>query len=170
MGRLEESLRLYEMILATGLRKAKFSSVIGMSQQSLNDYLDGTSDIKIISRKLFRKGFSIDWLYSGRGNMYFSPDRFEEQFSLPSIHDINKQKVRIKEWIIINFESLENFQNERNVDVELLDSLYNDDVIQHDLLVKLENAGCNLKWTVTGIEPMYIDNFNGKKLIRKGNK
>jgi len=170
MGRFEEAKRLYEMILATGLRKVGFAKKLDMSQQSLNDYLDGTSDVKMISRKLFRKGFSVDWLYSGRGNMYFSRDRFEEQFSLPSIHDINKQKVRINEWIIINFESLEKFQNVRNVDIELLDSLYNEDVIQHDLLVKLENAGCNLKWTITGIEPMYIDNFNGKKLIKKGNK
>ena len=170
MGRFEEAKRLYEMILATGLRKVGFAKKLDMSQQSLNDYLDGTSDVKMISRKLFRKGFSVDWLYSGKGNMYFSPDRFEEQFSLPSIHDINKQKVRIKEWILINFESLENFKKERNVEIEILGSLYNEDVIQHDLLVKLENAGCNLKWTITGVGTMYLENHNGKKLIKKGNK
>lgn len=147
MGRAEEAIRLYDMILATGLRKAKFANVLEMSQQSLNDYLDGTSDIKIISRKLFRNGFSIDWLYSGRGSMYFSPDRFEEQFSIPSIHDLEKQKERIKEWVVLTFDSLDRFRIERIVSIELIDCLYNDDVIQHELLVKLENAGCNLQWT-----------------------
>lgn len=170
MGRSEEAKRLYDMILATGMRKVNFAKTLGMTQQSLNDYLDGTSDIKIISRKIFKGGYSVDWLYSGQGNMFFSSKKFEEKFEIPSVHNLFEQKERIKDWLLITFGSVENFRIERTVNIDLLDCLYNDDVIQHDLLIKLENAGCSLKWTITGIEPKYIENLNGKKLMSAGSK
>lgn len=169
MGRKEEALRLHEMMLATGLRKSKFANKLGITPQSLNDYFDCVSDLKHLSRKVFRNGFSVDWLYSGKGNMFFSKKRFEEKFELPSSFDIDLQKQRILEWIKTNYGSIQNFASERQIKEELIDCLYNNDIISHELLVKLENSGCNLKWTIDQSEPMFKNNIIGKKLM-KGKK
>lgn len=165
MGRKEEALRLHEMMLATGLRKSKFAEKLGITPQSLNDYFDCISDIKHLTRKIFRNGFSIDWLYSGIGDMFFSRKRFEEKFEIPSDFDIDLQKQRIIDWIIANYSSIDNFAYERQVKDELLDCLYDNDIISHELLVKLENSGCNLKWTIDQNEPMFKNNTIGKKLM-----
>lgn len=171
MGKFEEATRLYEMLLSTGLRKSKFAKLLEMKQQSLNDYLRGTSDVKVISKKLSKQGFSIDWLYTGQGSMVFQTDRFEKKFEIFDSYNVEIQKKRILDWILLNYDSIENFQLERDIiGKNLFSVLENDDVLPHELLVKLENAGCNLKWTIDGRGSMYIKNINGKKLLRKAKK
>lgn len=171
MRELEEAKRLYSMLMSTGLRKYNFAKILGISQSSLNDYLSGRSDIKMISRILSDKGYSIDWLYTGLGNKYFIHKKFEDSFDISSTFDVDIQKSRIIEWIAQNYKTVENFRIQRDIlDKSLTDSLYNDDVIKHELYIKLENAGCNLKWTIEGNGSKYLGNKNGKKLLKKATK
>ncbi|PKL77949.1 MAG: hypothetical protein CVV25_13125 [Ignavibacteriae bacterium HGW-Ignavibacteriae-4] len=171
MEKLEEAKRLYNMFMSTGLRKFNFAKILGISQSSLNDYISGRSDIKMITRILSEKGYSIDWLYTGLGNMYFQPEEFENTFEIASSFDVDAQKSRIIEWIKYNYNSIENFKIERDIiDKDLTDSLYNDEVIDHELLIKLENAGCNLKWTIDGNGSQYTENRVGRKLLKQVKK
>lgn len=171
MGKLEEAKRFYKMFMGTGLRKFNFAKILGISQSSLNDYLSGRSDIKMITRILSDKGFSIDWLYTGLGRMYFQPEKFESTFEITSSFDVDLQKSRIIDWIELNYKSVDNFRIQRDIlNQKLTASLYNDEVIDHEFLIKLENAGCNLKWTIDGKGSMFTENRIGKKLLKKVKK
>lgn len=171
MSNIEERNRLVEILKKTGLRKGEFAKKIEVSHQALNFYLNGNNDFQVITRKLSKFGLSIDWLYTGKGEPTFQPDIFEDNFGVLSVHDESKQKLRIIQWIQANYKSINEFEIERNMSPSELDSvLLGDEVLTHDLLVKLDNAGINIKWTIDGRGSMYNSNTNGLKLFKRLNK
>lgn len=170
MSTKEERDRLFEIIKKTGLRKGEFAKKLEVSPQALNFYLDGKNDYQVITRKMSFLGVSIDWLYTGIGNPTFQPDIFEDQFGVLNVHEESKQKLRILQWIQMNYDSITAFEAERGMGENELESiLLGDDVIIHDMLVKLDNAGINIKWTIDGRGSMFNDKLNGKRLEEKYN-
>ncbi len=167
MSTKEERKRLIKILKMSGLRKGEFIKKLDILHQSLNLYLNGENDFQVITRKLSKLGISIDWLYTGLGNPTFQPDVFENHFGVLNVHDEDKQKLRIIEWILKHYKSISEFETERSIcDGELKSVLFGDEVIVHTHLVKLDNAGVNIKWTIDGRGSMYNNKKNGKKLSK----
>lgn len=168
MSKKEERERLLEILRITGSRKGEFAKKLEVSPQAFNFYLNGKNDYQVITRKLSKNGVSIDWLYTGKGNPVFQPEIFEDIFGALDVHDEDKQKNRVINWILTNYESISDFEVERNIKLGELESvLFGDEVIMHDLLVKLDNSGMNIKWSIDGMGSMYNDNTNGRKLSKR---
>lgn len=168
MSTKEERERLYKILNMSGLRKGEFIKKLDILHQSLNSYLKGDNDFQVITRKLSFLGFSIDWLYTGKGNPTFQPDVFIENFGVLNVHDEDKQKLRIVNWIIKHYTSISEFEIDRSINPGELESvLLGDEVLTHDLLVKLDNAGINIKWTIDGRGSMYNSKSIGIKLSKR---
>lgn len=149
----------------TRLTKSEFAKRIGISHQSLNKYLNNENDLQKISIRLFNRGFSIDWLYSGKGNHYFETTNSEILVENIKDYDYSVQKIRIKNWIEENYESLIEFEIERDFERYVIQRLFEDDKqIPYLILKRIENAGCNIKWSITGKGSHYADNPIGNKL------
>lgn len=167
MSTKEERERLDKIIKMSGLRKGEFSKKLGILHQSLNMYLSGENDFQVITRKLSEVGSSIDWIYTGIGSPTLQPDVFESHFGVMNVHDEDKQKLRIIDWILKHYNSISEFELDRSINEgELKSVLLGDEVIVHSLLVKLDNAGVNIKWTIDGSGSMYNNKNNGKKLSK----
>lgn len=152
----------------TRLTKSEFAKRIGISHQSLNKYLNNENDLQKISIRLFRRGFSIDWLYSGKGNHYFDTTKSEILVEDIKDYDYSVQKRRIKNWIEENYENLIEFEIERDFERYEIQRLFEDDRhIPYLILKRIENAGCNIKWSITGKGSQYADNPKGNKLKEK---
>lgn len=168
MSKKEERDRLLDILKKTGLRKGEFAKKLGASAQALNFYLNGKNDLQVITRKLSELGSSIDWLFTGKGNHTFQPEVFEENFGVLNVYDEDKQKLRIVNWIITHYTSISEFELERSINFgELESALLGDGVVTHDLLVKFDNAGMNIKWTIDGRGSLYNDKAIGIKLSKR---
>lgn len=161
-------LRFREIFRSTTLTKSEFAYKLGIHHRSLNRYINGEYDIQKISKKLIRKGYSIDWLYTGKGKKYFGDTLDSDQLESLLSYNIIVQKKRVYKWICDNYENIIEFEISRHFTrYEVQDIFENDDSIPYLILRRIENSGCNIYWSMTGNGSSYADNDCGKQLKEK---
>lgn len=160
--------RFLELFRSSGKTKHEFSDELQIEHQSLNKYLKNEYDLQKISLKIFDRGYSIDWLYSGEGSPSFNGKLDEKLLNALLEYDIIKQKERIYNWICENYENLIEFEIERKFDrYEVQNVFSNNDLIPYTMIRRICNAGCNISWTITGEGSCYADNDCGNELREK---
>lgn len=139
--------------------------MLDIDHQSLNKYLTGDYDIQKLSRKLHKLGYSVDWIYSGEGSPTVGNILTESQSNALLSFDIMEQKYRIKTWIEYNYENVIEFEISRNFNRHEIQIILEDtEYIPYLIQKRIENAGCNIYWTMTGIGTSYADNDCGNEL------
>lgn len=160
--------RFIQLFKTSGLTKSEFAEKIDVSHQSLNKYLSDENDIQKISIRLFRYGISIDWLYSGKGEPLIGDVKDESLVTYIKDYDYLIQKKRIKNWIEINYKSLVEFEISRDFERYEIQNIFNNDKpIPYLIAKRIENAGCNIHWSMTGVGSSYAENIIGNKLKEK---
>ncbi len=160
--------RFKRIFRSSRLSKSEFAAALGIDHQSLNKYLTGVYDIQKISIKLNKLGYSVDWLYSGEGLPTVGNKLTESQTNALLNFNILEQKYRIKIWIEFNYENVIEFEISRNFkrhEIQII--LDNSEYIPYLIQKRIENAGCNIYWTMTGIGTSYADNDCGNELREK---
>ena len=159
--------RLDQIIISTTLTRANFSNLLGISRQLLNKYLNGMNDIQKITKKLFNIGFSIDWLYSGQGDMHLDSKK-EFDYDIMNEYDLETQNRNIIKWITLVYGTVDKFNNSSNIRYKDLTKRFKKNLpITYEQCCELKRLGCNMKWTISGEGPMFSTNTNGMKLKRK---
>lgn len=167
----EEKTRLERIIVMSGLRKSEFAKKIGVLPQSLNAILNRKNDIQFITRVVSILGFSIDWLFTGKGHPVFKSKQLSDELDILDNYVEAEQKRRISSWIIDNYGSISQFAIERNFEEEELEDIfYRDSIITPNIYTKFDNAGLNLKWSVCGKGSPYNNKIIGKKLSKRKSK
>ena len=157
--------RFIKLFDATRLTKSEFAKKINISHQSLNKYLNDENDLQKISLRLFKEGVSIDWLYSGNGEPYINESNSSIVLTRIEDFDYSIQKKRIKEWIDKNYENVIEFEIVRGFERYEVQNIFKDDrQIPYLILKRIENAGCNIQWSITGEGSQFADNVIGNKL------
>lgn len=157
--------RFIKLFDATRLTKSEFAKKINISHQSLNKYMNDENDLQKISLRLFKEGVSIDWLYSGNGESYIHKSKNPITITRIDEFDYSVQKKRIEEWIEEHYENLIEFEIERGFDRYEVQDIFKDDrQIPYLILKRIENAGCNIHWSITGEGSQFADNITGNKL------
>lgn len=160
--------RFHRLLLTSGLTKSDFAKKINISHQSLNKYLKNFNDIQKLTLRLFRNGFSIHWLYSGKGEPLLNSE--EHLVDAQIIKDFNyrEQNTRIQEWIMDNYINIIEFEIVRGFRRNEIQRIFDEDlVIPYKILRRIENAGCNILWSLTGNGTQFADNIIGNKLKSK---
>jgi hypothetical protein len=159
----EEIKRFKSIFISTSLDKAKFAELFNLTPTMINNYLKGVADIQKVSRCLVKLGFSVDWLFSGKGSMHNSLVKIFDP-ALENKLDIDEMNKRINSWINKAFVSIEEFEQKSNVEYSLIsDSIANSKLIPYKEIRKMKTIGLNYEWSVTGKGQMFSENRNGKK-------
>lgn len=134
-----------------------FAAEVGLSAPALNRYISGQVSPQIdVLIKFQKKGLSIDWLLTGTGTMYL--DIFYDEAPEDTTEDLqltDSPHKRIKNWIIENYGTVDNFCKELKINKRVLDSFLLDAEIPDLKIIDiLKNAGCdlNLLKSVAGLK------------------
>lgn len=134
----------------------KFAEVTDINPNIISRYINEKSLPSVdILLKMKQAGISINWLLDGTGNKYSDTPkgRFFFQHDANSATSISKPFDRIKTWIVQNFESIERFALQFNLDCPTLMEIFNENaILDPKLFTYLKDAGCNLYWIVYGID------------------
>lgn len=163
--------RFRKLFRSSGLTKSEFANKIDISHQSLNKYLNQENNIQRISLRIFRAGYSIDWLYAGIGKSKWSLIENRNNSIVNEEFDYQIQKERIKTWIETNYESIIEYEIARDFKRNEIKQLFeNDKFIPYLILKRIESSGCNISWSITGEGDCYANNIIGNKLKTKRKK
>lgn len=151
----------------------EFSEKTNIDYSTLSKYLNNKVKPSIeILKKLYDAGVSLNYLASGKGDQYSDSLMGNVLRGWNKINSdvINTHEVvqRINSWIILNYDSIENFQYIMNT-CEEEKTTNKIEIIEPspDLLEQLNNAGCNIEWILTGRKSEYADNSSGTLLKLK---
>ena len=159
----------------TGFSKVTFSNLIGIKKQNLNFYLNGNYDISSHYLNLHNAGCNLNWLMSGELPMFSNTiegiklqRKHEGENSQVTNNEFILQKINV--WIKLNYDSISNFANVNNVDLETITNyLDTKNIISNEFLSLLNISGCNVNW-LYGHEDWYLnDTTKGNELKNKTN-
>ncbi|MFA7326302.1 MAG: helix-turn-helix transcriptional regulator [Candidatus Kapaibacterium sp.] len=157
--------RFRKLFRLSGLTKSEFANEIDISHQSLNKYLKQENNIQKISLRIFRAGYSIDWLYAGIGKSKWNPDENRNSSIVNEEFDYHIQKERIKAWIESNYENIIEYEIARDFKKGEIRQLFeNEKFIPYLILKRIESSGCNISWSITGEGDCYANNIIGNRL------
>ena len=160
--------QLHKILYLTSKSKAEFSRKLDISQQSLDKYLMGKSDIQKLSIRLFEFGVNLNWFYSGEGKVFIDSDEIILNENRESSEILIRQKNRINYWIKKHYDSLIDFENQNSITKnDLKEILKEDNVFNYTLIKVLKKSGCNTDWILTGEGSLYSNNEVGKELKRR---
>lgn len=161
--------RLQKFIIYVSGTQCKFAELIDISPAVLNRYISGkTLPGTEVMLKFQNEGLSIDWLLSGKGKMLLDDSpaflKMREENS-PSLLPI----MRLNNWIINNFTSVENFAFLINYDINILNNILHNEILpEPDFINIVRVAGCSISWLATGEGIEYENNYIG--MILKSRK
>ena len=158
--------RLKKFILECYGSQKNFAELIGIKLSALNRYISDSSNPGLdVLRKFKNAGLSIDWLIDGSSSMYASKSSSRP---ININNESNNEKTsntpyfRIKQWIIENYESIENYAVIMNFNYKDLMNILNNELVPDPSLVQgVVRAGCNLSWLATGEGSKYGNNPAG---------
>lgn len=160
----EELERFIKIFTSTSLDKVKFAELFSLTPTMINNYLKGVTDLQKVSRRLAQLGFSVDWLFSGKGKMHNNKvDTFDPV--LENDLDIDEMNKRVNSWINKAYMSPSDFEIETGIYYSVIsDSIANSKLIPYATIIKLKANGLNYEWAITGNGSMFEGNRKGKKL------
>lgn len=168
--------RLKEFIEKNYNSQIQFAEVTGINQNVISRYINEKSSPSIeVLYRMKIGGISIDWLIDGTGTMYSDTPNGRKLFAQEINSSVSKEKPydRIKTWIVENYQTIEKFIIQFNLDHQDLMKMFNENsVLEPRLLAILKAAGCKLEWIVWGEDNSEITgtNFSVSNKIMKADK
>lgn len=166
------------------ISKLDFGFKLNLSKQNVNRLFENLNTLNKYYSNLSELGCNLNWLCTGQGTVILKNSNgikiIENNACLDDEGYLVSEviKKRVVNWIMFNYDSLENFYNQtlNNHIIVLIDNLYDCEyIVPLELMDLLDEYGCNLKWVLRknnekNINP-YSSNNNGKTLkIEKGKK
>lgn len=165
--------RLNKFIVTTGWSNREIASKFNIREQHISKYLNGKLNLTKVSPYIYNAGCSIDWLYSGSGDMFAHNQAGRELREM--IHtgknfdfDTKLAKSRILEWIVEQHKDIETFSIENNYDInEIKETVYGEKHFLPSLINLLVAEGCNPKWIYGHSNTKFSKTKRGLELAEK---
>jgi transcriptional regulator with XRE-family HTH domain len=165
--------RLRLFIEQNFLSTREFCELCNCDKSQICRYVNGVKQPSAtILQKFYMAGLSIDWLFSGMGDMFASNEQGNilknQHYQKGKDKNIEVINERIKQWISENFNTVDNFLVKSDISsVRLNKELTGTNLPTPEFMLCLSNAGCNIDWVLNGFGKEYSNNNEGFVLQTK---
>lgn len=165
------SKQLIEIMGVMNIRQNELSSNTNIPANTLNGYITGrsTPDAKALM-KFYEFGININYLFDPNQSMFNTTTKGIELSTKYEKHNITPQNYKIYTWLILFYDSIDNFINITSFDkieiLELIHTLYWTNR-QFEIAEKLIQYGLNYRWLLGTDDNIMANTDAGIKLVKQ---
>ncbi len=169
------SKRIERFVLKNYGSYTNFCEISEIDHSTISRLISGknTPRSEVLS-KMYDSGLNINWVLTGEGSMFAENNRgfelnkkYKKKLSKDNLYKI---KYRIESWIFENFDSIESFAKEAELEVDFIESELKRFTSPKPKLIRgINKSGCSVEWIMKGEGSPFTNSPSGLILkTRKG--